>query len=253
MDVALRFAKMRDMLPLLLALAIAPTATVAESPRPAVKARAVAKKTKLSPQLVAVLAHLGEPVALTEPERAKLRRVVAAMPAPGTKVNLPKTWSSFVKSWHARHPTGDIHGVIQHVISASYLEQSEDLRHYAAKVRFFNEAKKRLRDQLKSQRKRAAALAPTAKLKLPKLTVRRKYAAGKSALAFGPKSAYTAAEANEILADWEDELATIGEDAQLANLDLQNALQKQQQTLQTMSNVSKMLHDTAMAVIKKMM
>jgi hypothetical protein len=37
----------------------------------------------------------------------------------------------------------------------------------------------------------------------------------------------------------------------MANIDLQNALQKQQQTMQTMSNVSKMLHDTAMAVIRK--
>ena len=46
-------------------------------------------------------------------------------------------------------------------------------------------------------------------------------------------------------------LATVGEDAQLANIDLQNQLQKQQQTLQTMSNVSKMLHDTAMAVVRK--
>ena len=49
----------------------------------------------------------------------------------------------------------------------------------------------------------------------------------------------------------EHELATTGDDAQLANLDLQSALQKQQQTIQTMSNVSKVLHDTAMAVIRK--
>ena len=49
----------------------------------------------------------------------------------------------------------------------------------------------------------------------------------------------------------EETTASIGEDAQLANIDLQNALQKQQQTLQTMSNVSKMLHDTAMTVIRK--
>ena len=41
------------------------------------------------------------------------------------------------------------------------------------------------------------------------------------------------------------------DDAQLANVDLQNVLQKQQQTLQMMSNISKMLHDTAMAVIRK--
>ena len=41
------------------------------------------------------------------------------------------------------------------------------------------------------------------------------------------------------------------DDAQLANVDLQNVLQKQQQTLQMMSNISKMLNDTAMAVIRK--
>jgi len=53
------------------------------------------------------------------------------------------------------------------------------------------------------------------------------------------------------LKELEEKLASVGDDAQLSNIDLQNALQKQQQTLQTMSNVSKMLHDTAMAVIRK--
>jgi hypothetical protein len=50
----------------------------------------------------------------------------------------------------------------------------------------------------------------------------------------------------------EQKLQTVGDDAQLANIDLQNQLQKQQQTLQTMSNVSKMLHDTAKAIIQNM-
>ena len=49
----------------------------------------------------------------------------------------------------------------------------------------------------------------------------------------------------------EDQLNTVGDDAQLANVDLQNMLQKQQQTLQMMSNISKSLHDTAMSVIRK--
>lgn len=51
---------------------------------------------------------------------------------------------------------------------------------------------------------------------------------------------------------WEEKLNTIGDDAQLANVDLQNILQKQQQTLQMMSNISKMLYDTAESVIRKM-
>ena len=49
----------------------------------------------------------------------------------------------------------------------------------------------------------------------------------------------------------ERRLDALGDDAQLANVDLQNILQKQQQTLQMMSNISKMLYDTAMSVIRK--
>jgi len=49
----------------------------------------------------------------------------------------------------------------------------------------------------------------------------------------------------------EEKLNGVGDDAQLANVDLQNVLQKQQQTMQTMSNISKMLHDTALAIIRK--
>lgn len=56
--------------------------------------------------------------------------------------------------------------------------------------------------------------------------------------------------AGDVTADLEEQLATVGDDAQLANIDLQNALQKQQQTLQTMSNVSKARHDIAMASIR---
>ena len=41
------------------------------------------------------------------------------------------------------------------------------------------------------------------------------------------------------------------DDAQLANVDLQNQLQKQQQTLQMLSNVSKTLNDTTLAIIRK--
>ncbi len=48
-----------------------------------------------------------------------------------------------------------------------------------------------------------------------------------------------------------DKMNTLGDDAQLANVEMQNILQKQQQTLQMMSNISKMMHDTAMSVIRK--
>lgn len=55
-----------------------------------------------------------------------------------------------------------------------------------------------------------------------------------------------------VLQELEEKLATLGDDAQLANLELQDRLQKQQQTLQTLSNVSKSLFDTAKSIIQKM-
>jgi hypothetical protein len=61
-----------------------------------------------------------------------------------------------------------------------------------------------------------------------------------------------AEQLNDARVKWEEMLNLLGDDAQLANVDLQNILQKQQQTLQMMSNISKMLYDTVDAVIRKM-
>jgi hypothetical protein len=58
-------------------------------------------------------------------------------------------------------------------------------------------------------------------------------------------------ELDAAIKKWEGELSGLGDDAQLANIDLQNMMQKQQQTIQMLSSISKVLHDTAMAVIRK--
>ncbi|MFB5631564.1 MAG: hypothetical protein ACE5RN_08250 [Nitrosopumilaceae archaeon] len=50
----------------------------------------------------------------------------------------------------------------------------------------------------------------------------------------------------------EDKLATIGDDAQMANMDLQNALQKQQQALNSLSSITKSMNEMAMGTIRNM-
>ncbi|MFW3147225.1 MAG: hypothetical protein ACMUIE_10495 [Thermoplasmatota archaeon] len=65
------------------------------------------------------------------------------------------------------------------------------------------------------------------------------------------KQIETKDDLDQHIKDLEEELNTIGDDSQLANIDLQNMLQKQQQTIQMLSSVSKVLHDTALAVIRK--
>lgn len=65
------------------------------------------------------------------------------------------------------------------------------------------------------------------------------------------KACTTKADLQAYIEHLETTLQQIGDDAQLANVDLQNATQKQQQLIQMMSNLSKSLHDTALAVIRK--
>ncbi len=85
----------------------------------------------------------------------------------------------------------------------------------------------------------------------------QKTGAFKSTRAVGLEETIAASTVNSVadmkayLLNLEEKLASVGDDAQLANVDLQNILQKQQQSMQLMSNISKMLNDTAMAVIRK--
>ncbi len=54
------------------------------------------------------------------------------------------------------------------------------------------------------------------------------------------------------IAFWDKNLNTLGEDGQLFNINLQGSLQQMQQYIQMMSNISKMQHDTNMAIIRKL-
>ena len=60
----------------------------------------------------------------------------------------------------------------------------------------------------------------------------------------------TANQLDSYIQSQEDLLQSVGDDAQLAQVDLQNMSQKQQQTLQTLSNLSKSFHDLSMAIIR---
>ncbi|HEY7786442.1 MAG TPA: hypothetical protein VIB00_17055 [Pyrinomonadaceae bacterium] len=168
----------------------------------------------------------------------------------------------------------DVNALIQEVLRESYLQTTEDLRFYAEKVRYFNQRKKAIREYLSALREfKAKVMSATRERGVQLCPGNEKDVAILAELFDQNAQAYKVGEVehelgipdrvpqsgtknmqvleNEIRR-WEEKLATLGDDAQLANVDLQNVLQKQQQTLQMMSNISKMLHDTAMAVIRKM-
>jgi hypothetical protein len=111
-------------------------------------------------------------------------------------------------------PPKDINELVQWVLRESYISTTEDLRSFAEKVKSDNEAKTHVRVELHRARE-----------------------------ALG--------EVDSHIKGLEDKLDSVGDDAQLANVDLQNTLQRQQQTLQMLSNISKLMHDTVLSVIRK--
>ncbi len=167
----------------------------------------------------------------------------------------------------------DPNALVQSVLRESYLQTTEDLRFYAEKVRYFNRQKKAIRDYLTALRDIAADVKsslrgdgsdPCAEPRLsreewakaieerardyPTDDVARELCIPERV----PPASVTTLDGFEAeIRKWEEQLNSVGDDSQLVNVDLQNILQKQQQTLQMMSNISKMLHDTATSVIRK--
>jgi hypothetical protein len=167
----------------------------------------------------------------------------------------------------------DVQALVLNVLRESYRQTVEDLRSFAEKVRYLNESKKALRAYLAAlgdfraqvihaARSRGVTLCREDQKALAVLAnvfdeCAHAYNVGDVEYALCipdrvPVSGLNSlAQLDSEIVRWEERLATTGDDAQLANVDLQNGLQKMQQTLQMMSNISKMLHDTTMAVIRK--
>jgi hypothetical protein len=164
--------------------------------------------------------------------------------------------------------------LVEMVLRQAYVEATEDLRAYAEKVRKINKSKKALRDYLAALRNFKSNVLSAARGRGVDLSrgnekdvaalaaLLEEYAAPRvvSEIEYElslpdripPATVKTIDSLENEIARREEQLNSLGDDAQLANVDLQNVLQKQQQTLQMMSNISKMLHETAMAVIRKM-
>lgn len=133
-------------------------------------------------------------------------------------------WGDFVAGLVGSGAPVDIDALVQWVIRSAYLESVQDLKNRADRVRFYNELKKNIRREIERTTDFIKELAK-----------------GDEEL--------TAAQ---IIENLEGILDAVAEDALLANVDLQTFLQKQQQLLQLLSNISKLLHDTAMSVIRKL-
>jgi len=193
-----------------------------EMQQPQTEPRAVARPGQVNVQPQTLQRN---PYVLTREQSAALTRQLSSAQrrevsniardiANGRPISAIQTsWSTLVEELYGQGDLPSAGALAQQVLMETFRMAEADARRAAEKARRLNQHQSKLRHQIEQAR---AQKWQTAQIK-----------------------------------SMEVALATVGEDAQLANIDLQNQLQKQQQTLQTLSNVSKMLHDTAMAIIRK--
>ena len=166
----------------------------------------------------------------------------------------------------------DIMALVQFVVRESYLQNLEDLRYFAEKLRHFNASKQAIRVYLSRLQEFRTCVRASARELGSDLCRDSKDAVADIAELFDKHSrTYEQSDIEQdlclparvppaVVTDrtrleaeiscWEKRLASVGDAAQLTTLDLQNVLQKQQELLQVTSNISKITHDTTMDVIQ---
>jgi hypothetical protein len=128
-----------------------------------------------------------------------------------------------------------------------------DLWYFAAKLGFCNNLKKLLREELDEARQALANFAARPQAAQAPFATQRfetSFMAGPEVFSEPGPVVEGRAAVESYIEELEAMLASAGDDGQLANVDLQNALQRRQQALQQETNVSKMTHDVAMAVAR---
>jgi len=158
----------------------------------------------------------------------------------------------------------DVEAFVQAVLRESYLLQTESLKDFAENVKACNDRRKAIRKQIQAASNLQSKLTDGESIPdgFDFITFddtvwdRKNQDAEKPGDGGNPDSSasvkpYTKDEMTAYVQCLQNELQGSDGDSQLANSDLQNALQQQQQTLSMMSNMSKMLYDTTMSIVRK--
>lgn len=151
--------------------------------------------------------------------------------------------------------------LVQWVIRQAHADGSLDIQSYAHKLHFSTQLKETIREELSRARKFRSEQGAQVKdgvmaVPFEAVTISRDPEIGPD----GVPRVREPAPAGEIvrvealdahIADLQNMLASTGEDMQISQLELQQMTQRQQQVMNVLSNLSKALHETSMAIIRK--
>ena len=197
--------------------------------------------------------HPVPPEGLSTAEEDAISRVVRSLRAKDLSEAEP-VWNRSAASIGRRGGRAAIDAAIGHILYKAYIDTNEDLKYRAEKVRFYNaqlEAARGQRALLERHRdtlRRAGNSGETVRVKALRLA---------PSFRPGAPPVLSGAAEDKNVDSVIDDLAGIvvlcdhaEQDAQFANIELQNALQKQQETYTNMSMASKMLRGGAMPSIR---
>ncbi len=172
---------------------------------------------------------------------------LAAMIAAGESLDkINGAWAVLV----AKYRDADFSKAIDNIIRQAKSGAEKLVKDARARVKGFEPAQKQIRSEIDRVRKISQQMKQGKEgLRVQQKSVEK--LAGKIKLTMTSVQLTTPEAAESYIEELEKTLSSVGDDAQLANIDLQNKLQQQQQTLQTISNVSKMIHATALSILRK--
>lgn len=151
--------------------------------------------------------------------------------------------------------------MVQWVIRQAHTDGAQDIQGYAHKLHFSTQLKDAIREELSRARKFRSDHGATLKngamdAPFDRMNLSRDPAIGDDGVPrvrpVQPAGEITQVEEMDAhIADLQNMLASTGEDMQISQLELQNMTQRQQQVMNVLSNLSKTLHETSMAIIRK--
>lgn len=175
-------------------------------------------------------------------------KILSCMIARGeSKETILGKWKTMIIGTNDRNL--DVNPLVQSVMRASYQQQEEELNKLKDKVQYNNEMKKKIRDE---QDKVHKAIISPGSASIIRMNIEIGKVTPTIIFSHNAGIVKTEQERQDYLRYLQAKLNAVGEDAQLANMDLQNALQKQQQSVQMLSTISKLLSDAAMETVRKM-
>jgi len=229
-----------------------PAAEAKAAPRVARRPQPVVTVPRSRSDLVLHMASARElPATVTAGDKAAIHRIVAKLKGKHVQ-GANADWRMLAGSISRRKDGTDIQKVRLTVMRQAYLAENKGLRDAAERASQTSRVQEALGEHLAELRRVAAEPSKGERITLRRIDTVHPFRPGTENTVDWRQASMTKSELADYIKQVEQRFNSARDDAQLANMDLQNIIQKQQQMIRTISNINKMLDDTAMAVIGNM-